>query len=148
MFLCFQDMFYTDLFLLSVLSFHVIMISSVCVCFFSCCFQMQRRDQPRDSLWTASSITPLYSSARKTTCCMWEQGKHYLPLASLTSAKPSCRRMWVCQKWQNRLLDHELQCRSWTWFASSPGCFETWKNRQAGCSEPWINSKSVSQCGL
>lgn len=85
------------------------------MCLFSCCFQIQRRDQPRDFLWTASSITHLCCSARKTTCCTSEPGRHCLPSASPTSARPSCRRTWVCRKCQSQ----KLLCWSWAWFAGS-----------------------------
>ena len=66
-----------------------------CVFFFLAVSQMQRRGRPRDSLWTASSITRLCCSAKRTTCCTSEPGRRCSPSASRTSAKPSCRRTWV-----------------------------------------------------
>lgn len=96
------------------------------VCGFSCCFQMQRRGQPRDSLWAASSITPLCCSARRTTCCTSEPGRRCSPSASRTSARQSCRRMYVWyqvdyrrQKWHLRsgLADNSLSLKSWLYIA-------------------------------
>lgn len=85
-----QDMFCILLSLL-VLSHYVIRIC--CLCF--CCFQMPRRDQPRDSRWTGSSITHLCCSARRTTCCTSEPGRRCLLSASRTSARLRCEGMSV-----------------------------------------------------
>lgn len=59
-------------------------------------FQMPGRGLPRGSPWTASSITRRCCSARRTTCCTWERGRRCSPSASPTSARPSCRRTYVC----------------------------------------------------
>lgn len=96
--------FCTSLFLSAL--FCYVIISSLCVCSFSAVSQMQRRGRPRDSLWTAFSITPLCCSAKRTTCCTSEPGRHCLPSASRTSARPSSRRTWV---WPNGSLEAKLQ---------------------------------------